>query len=219
MVTTKGNKGFVVFLVVALLISVILGGLIFNNENLAIVKNWVGGNIVLFSVILLLLKFVGLVWPPLPGGLFTFASVPLLGWQTAFAIDLAGNLMGASVAWYLGGRYGETFMARVFPLSMVDKIKKIRINKKHEFEGVFLFSLASGVVMIEIANYALGYLKVNFVKFFVANTASHIIRNAPLFYLFESVVNGGDVTINILIVLFALALLLVFRKRYIHFDE
>jgi uncharacterized membrane protein YdjX (TVP38/TMEM64 family) len=73
--------------------------------------------------------------------------------------------------------------------------------------------------MIEIANYALGYLKVNFTKFFVANTASHIIRNAPLFYLFESVVNGGNATANILIVLLALVLLLVFRKRYVHFEE
>lgn len=207
------------FLVVALIISIVLGGLIFNSDNLTIVKNWVGGNIVLFSVVLLILKVAGLVWPPLPGGLFTFASVPILGWQTAFAIDLVGNLIGASVAWYLGGKYGESFMSQVFPQSMIGKIKKIRINKKHEFEGVFLFSLASGVVMIEIANYALGYLKVNFVRFFVANTGSHIIRNAPLFYLFESVVNGGNATANILIVVFALILLLVFRKRYVHFDE
>ena len=50
-----------------------------KTPSFALFETWVQGNFVLFYIFLVLTKVIGVVWPPLPGSLFTLASIPFLG--------------------------------------------------------------------------------------------------------------------------------------------
>ena len=43
---------------------------------------WVQQNLLLYFLFLIFLKILGIVWPPLPGGLFTLGSIPAIDAQT-----------------------------------------------------------------------------------------------------------------------------------------
>lgn len=53
--------------------------------------SWSRQNIGLFVIVLFLLKILGIVWPPLPGGVFTLAAIPFIGWFPAYLVDFAGS--------------------------------------------------------------------------------------------------------------------------------
>lgn len=215
----KKNSSYIFLIIFASALTIVLGFYFYYSPYFEIFSNWVLDNLLLYSLFLFLIKVVGLLWPPLPGGLFTFASVTVLGWQLAFAIDFLGNIVGASLAWFVGRKYGSKLIGKIFSEQTAARAQRIKIKRQHEFEGILVFSLASGVVMVEIANYILGILKVRYKNFFLANTLAHVIRNAPIFYVFDSALSGGDFVINLVIVVVALLLLLVFWKRYITIDE
>src|SRR3972149_5483804 len=56
--------------------------------------------------LIVLVKAASIVYPPLPGIILTLAMVPILGWQKAYVVELAGSLLGATAAYWLGFRFG-----------------------------------------------------------------------------------------------------------------
>ena len=65
-------------------------------------KVWTESNIVLFTIFLFTIKVTGIVWPPLPGGIFVLGSIPLIGWFNAYLIDFAATLEDYQDASLLG---------------------------------------------------------------------------------------------------------------------
>ena len=59
-------------------------------------------NLILFVPTIIILKALGIIYPPMPGIAFTLASIPLVGWELAYLMDLVGNLIGVTSAFYLG---------------------------------------------------------------------------------------------------------------------
>src|SRR3989337_132416 len=75
---------------------------------------WVQQNLLLYFLFLLFIKILGILWPPLPGGLFTLGSIPAIGWELAYIADLVGSVIGSSGAFFMGRRYGPKLLRKFF---------------------------------------------------------------------------------------------------------
>src|SRR3989344_6900096 len=75
---------------------------------------WTRHNSITFYASLLVAKIAAIVWPPLPGSLFTFGAIPFIGWFQSYLVDMIGSLIGASIAYFLGKKYGYPFLKKIF---------------------------------------------------------------------------------------------------------
>ena len=73
---------------------------------------WSQQNIILYYFVLVVLKIVGIIWPPIPGGLLTLGSIPVLGWPLAYSADFLGSMIGSTAAYFLAKKYGLGFMKK-----------------------------------------------------------------------------------------------------------
>ncbi len=211
----KFNVGTLVF------VSVFFLTLIFfiwfsRSQYYPLLNSWIQGNIVLYIVSLFLIKIIGILWPPISGGIFTLASIPFLGWKSAFIIDMAGSTVGGTIAYYLGKKYGYSFLDKILDTNVVEKIKKIKVKPGREIEMVFIYRLLFGSIIIEAIYYGAGVLKIPYDKFIVGVTLSHLLMGIPIFFLVSSIFSGGSIIFTI--VLSVIALLFILKTRGRHFE-
>jgi uncharacterized membrane protein YdjX (TVP38/TMEM64 family) len=119
----KDYKHIIIF-TVGLLVTIVAYLWFIKSPYFEIFKIWAEKNFVLYVFILVTLKTIGLIWPPLPGGLLTAGSIPVLGWLPAYLSDLMGSIMGASAAYYIAQKWGYKFINKIFDEVTIEKIKK-----------------------------------------------------------------------------------------------
>ncbi len=175
---------------------------------------YVQKNIIFYSVLLYLIKVVGIVWPPIPGGIFTLASIPFLGWKLAFIIDLLGSTTGATIAYYLGYKYGYNFLKKIFGKNIAIKIKTIKIKKGKEIEAIIMYKLLLGGVILEAICYGAGVLKINFKIFLIGSILAHIFIGIPSFYFTHNLLLGKNIISTIAVASLALIVLFKTKGRY-----
>ncbi len=151
---------------------------------------WAQRYLVLYFCILVFFKALAIVWPPLPGGLFTLASVAVVGWKVAFAGQVVGGLLGGSIAYFLGKKYGYWLLEIFFDEVVIDKVKKIKIYNHREFEAIFFLRLFTTTIS-EAISYGSGLIGIKFRSFFLATMFAFVFE-MPLFYLASSILNGGN---------------------------
>lgn len=176
------------------------------------VVTWAQQNFLLYFGTLVLVKIVAIVWPPLPGGFLTLASIPIIGWFPAFLAETIGSLSGASVAYFLGRRYGYAFLRKILDEKFIAKIQNIKMTGKRELEAIFFLRLFTGLVS-EAISYGSGVIGVKYRNFFLGTLAVEIVF-MPTFYFFNEILAGRNLAIY---VPSALILVLVFwrmRGRY-----
>lgn len=189
-------------------------GWFIDTPYFASYKFWIEANIVAFILFLFLVKVIGIVWPPLPGGVFTLGAIPLIGWVPAYLIDLLGGTLGGVISYYLGLKYGEKFLLKVFDQSVVDKVKKIKIKQGKEIEAVFVYKVLFGFTIIEAIYYGAGLLKINFRKFFIGAVLSNLAVGIPIFYLVQNVFNKENIVLAVGSLLIAIPIFFKFKSRY-----
>ncbi|MFY9458019.1 MAG: VTT domain-containing protein [Candidatus Spechtbacterales bacterium] len=173
---------------------------------------WSQQNFLLYFSVLVFIKIIAIVWPPLPGGLLTFASVPIIGWFPAFLAETIGGLAGSSVAYYLGKKYGYAFLRKVLDEKFITRIQRIKIAGKKELEAIFFLRLFTGLIS-EAVSYGSGVIGVKYRNFFLGTLAAEIVF-MPTFYFFNEIIAGRNLAIYAPV---ALILALVFwrmRGRY-----
>ncbi len=141
------------------------------------VQNYFG----LYVVGLIMYKILGILWPPIPGSVLTFAAIPLIGWQWALLAEVVGGVVGAACAFQLSRHYGSRFVLRFFGQSALDRIYSIKIRQQHELEALVVIRSITGM-LTEAFSYGLGLLNINFRKFLLATIISYI-GTIPVFYL------------------------------------
>lgn len=177
---------------------------------------WVSGNRLTFILFLFSFKVLSIVWPPLTGGVATLAAIPLLGWQTAYIIDLVGSVTGGVVAYHLGKKYGYKILKKLFDENIVERIRKIKIKKGKELEAVIIYRIIFGSTILEVIYYGAGLLRVGFGNFFIGAIISHLITGLPVYYLTNNILSGANILIVILSIVLGIPLFLYLRKR--HFE-
>ncbi|MBI2103662.1 VTT domain-containing protein [Candidatus Woesebacteria bacterium] len=185
-----------------------------NSSYFPTFKSWVEENIALFVLFLFLVKVAGIVWPPLGGGVFTLGAIPLIGWVHAYLIDFSGSMVGAVICYYLGRKYGEAFLHKVFDERVVRRIKAVKVKKNKEIEAIFVYRMLFGFTIIEAIYYGAGLLKIGFKNFLIGAVISHLAIGVPSFLLIQNVFDGKNLIISALSLLIAVPIFLKFKSRY-----
>lgn len=176
--------------------------------------NWTQHHIVLYGLLLISLKITGVVYPPIPGGIFTLASIPILGWQTAYAVDFVGSITGGIICYFLGKKYGYRLLEKVFDQEVIHKIERLKVKKEKELEAIIVWRLLAGGTIVEAIYYGAGLLNISFTNFFLGTTISHLIVGIPSFYLGGAILSSQNIVINVILLATAFAVLYKIRGRY-----
>jgi len=168
-------------------------------------------NVFLYSFVLVIIKITGTVWPPIPGGAINIASIPLLGWSLAFLVDLIGGVIGGSLAYLFGRKWGARLLNKIFDTKTLDFLNKIRVPEEKQFEAILVFHTLGPV--IELVAYGSGFLRVRYKNYLLGWLVSHIILALPLFYLAEGIFQRSFLYHGSILIIGVVALYLL-RKRY-----
>lgn len=172
----------------------------------------------IFVISLFIIKILGIVWPPIPGGIFTVAAIPLIGWELAFFVDFVGNAIGISISFYLGRKYGDKILKKLFPQKVINFIKRVKLDERKQTEGIFFVSLATGFFMVEVTSYGFGYLKAKYISFLKGSLAASLIRGLPAYYLLGNLIFGKDILLNLVLLLLSLPPIVLASRKYVSID-
>ena len=186
----------------------------FNSSYFPIVDAWIKTNIVLYVFALFIYKSIGVLFPPIPAGVVTMASIPFLGWFGAYVVDMAGSIFGGMFAYWLGKKYGRKILKKIFNRSIVEKIVKTKIKKGREIEAVFMFRVLLGSTILEAIYYGAGFLKIPFGKFLIGASLSHIVVGVPSFVLANNIFSGKNFVLTGALSVLALVFVLKTKGRY-----
>lgn len=179
-------------------------------------KDLAQNNLVLFIVILFFFKTLSIIWPPLPGGLFTLGSIPFIGWESAYLVDLAGSALGSVITYYLGMKYGLAFLRRVLNEDVITKIQSIKVKKYRQTELIIMLRLFTGSIFLEAITYGAGLLKIRFTSFLVGSLISHIIVGVPVyFFAKEAILNPQNIVVSTILLVGVIFTLYKVKGRYL----
>lgn len=185
-----------------------------KSPHFPLLNVWVQNNYTFYLTGLYLVKVIGIVWPPLSGGIFTVASIPFLGWKLAFIIDLLGSATGSVITYYLGFKYGYKFLKKVLGNKFVEKIKSLKIKKGKEIIAVFMYKIIFGNVIVEVIYYGAGVLKINFKKFLIGSLSAHVLTGIPSFYFANNIFSGQDVLVTLVLIVLGIIFVVKTKGRY-----
>jgi uncharacterized membrane protein YdjX (TVP38/TMEM64 family) len=176
--------------------------------------DWSRQNIIAMMMVLIVVKILGIIIPPIPGGVITVGAVPFIGWQLAFLSDFIGGMIGSVIAYYLGKKYGRSILEKLFDQKAVDKIYTIRIKPNREIESIFVLRFLFGSLIAEVICYAAGVLGVNFKSFVIGSIIYHIAIGVPAYFLVSNLLHNKNMIFNLILLVIAVPLFFVLRKRY-----
>ncbi len=186
----------------------------FKSSYFPIVDAWVKTNIVFYVVALFIYKSIGVLFPPIPAGVVTLASIPFLGWFGAYMVDMAGSIAGGMVAYWLGNKYGKKILGKLFDATTIEKITNTKVKKGKEIEAVFMFRVLLGSTILEAVYYGAGFLKIPFGKFLIGATLSHVVVGVPSFLLANNIFSGKNIILTIVLSVVALIFVIKTKGRY-----
>lgn len=204
------------YLFLAFVIAVVLAYFWFAQTSYFVdFKEWSEQNLLIFVSVLFIFKVVGIIFPPIPGGLLTLGAVPILGWWQAYLIDFAGAMTGSSLAYFLGKKYGNVILSKFFDPKIIERVHKIKIRKNRQIESIFVLRFLVGGTFTEIVCYAAGILGISYRNFLIGSILSHIVLGVPIYYFAYNLFDSRRILINLLILAIAIPLIWKFRGRYL----
>lgn len=141
---------------------------------------------VIAPLILIAWRFVGVVIPPIPGGVLAYTLIPILGWFWTFFYSTIGLLAGACVAFFIARRYRERVIRHFVPLQSLQKWES-KLSGNTELWGFILLRMTTQPIM-DFMSYLAGLSKLSFWKFLLATTIS-LVPSAFSYYVGEMTYN------------------------------
>jgi uncharacterized membrane protein YdjX (TVP38/TMEM64 family) len=178
------------------------------------ILEWCHSNYWLLMAMIVLLKVIGIIWPPLPGGLAAIAVIPIVGFFPAYLADLVGSMIGCSIVYFLGKWYGHEFLAKVLGIELANQAEKLKIREGREYEAFFAFRALAGGVFVELVSYSAGLTHMKFNRFFFATLISHAVVSLPIFFLYGLLYSTQSAYIMTLSMIITLPILWKIRGRY-----
>lgn len=176
--------------------------------------SWTQSHLMTYFLFLVTVKIAGIIYPPIPGGILTLASIPMLGWQMAYIADLVGSIVGGTTCYFLGKRYGYQLLTKVFDDEIINKIEHLKVKKEKELEAIIVWRLLAGGTVIEAIYYGAGFLKVGLTNFFLGIVISHLLIGIPSFYIGSAILSSENIIANVIVFTVAIAILYKIRGRY-----
>lgn len=179
--------------------------------------NWCQAYLGILVPIVILIKVIGIVWPPLPGGFASIAVIPLVGFFWACMADLIGTIIGCSIAYLLGRRYGRDFLAKVLGEKFADQASKLKVKEGREYEALLILRVLGAGVLVEAISYGAGLIKMDYRKFILGTIGSHLLVVFPSFYLYSKLYESQNIYLVALSLVITLPILWKVKGRY--FEE
>ena len=183
-----------------------------NSDYFNVIFEWSKQNKLLLILSIIVIKILGIVWPPIPGAVFSLASIPLLGWKTSYIINLAGLIIGSVIAYKIAEIWGEKLIKKFID---INKVKKIKIKKGREIEVILLLTIFGSGIFFEAVCYGAGLLKIDFKKFIAGIVLGNALTGIPLYYLIGSSIKLKYSVIPILITIGVFLALYKLKGRYL----
>lgn len=165
--------------------------------------------------ILVMVKVLGLVWPPLPGGIFNLAAIPFIGWQLAYLTDLMGTIIGAGICYFIAKKWGDKLLTKIFDEETVKKITDTKVKGNRQTEFSFVMTITSRLIMTEFSYYAAGLLKINFGKFMLGAIGSHLLLSIPSYYFMNIMFKTNTLYLGLIGWLIVIPLWSKIKERYL----
>ncbi len=185
-----------------------------NSPYFHVIAAWCMENLIALVITVILLKAIGIIWPPLPGGLASIAIIPLVGLHWAYFCDLVGTIIGCSIAYYFGRVHGRQFLAKVFGEEFAAQTDKLKIKKGRELEALFVLRLLGAGVLVEAVSYGAGLIKMSYRKFLVGTVLSHLIIIGPCFYLYSALYDSKEIYLVAASLIITMPILWLVKGRY-----
>lgn len=171
-------------------------------------------NLLLYLVGLFLLKMASIIYPPLPGVVVTLASVPIIGWETAYMIDILGSAFGSTIAYFLGKKYGFSLIETIMGTGMKNQITKIRIKKTNQIEASIMLRFATAGLLSDGLSWGASLIGFSYRSFIVGYVISHILATFPIFLAIGFAVSLQSWLILLVVAVFAIGAMFKWKGRY-----
>ncbi len=165
-------------------------------------------------IFIVLAKAASIVYPPLPGIILTLAMIPILGWQKAYTVELAGSLLGVTAAYWLGKKYGEKLIKWIAGAKLLAKIKAVKLKPGSQFEAAFVLRTASGGTLSDIFAWGASLIGLRFWPYLFGHLANHVLATLPIFLLIGLSIELHSWLIAIPVMIFGWLIIWKFKGRY-----
>ena len=185
-----------------------------QSEIVISLSSTVQSHLPLYLVALLILKTSSIVYPPLPGVVLTLASIPLIGWERAYFIDITGSTIGATISFFLGKKYGSSILTRVIGKSLADKIVSVKLKQKNQIEAAIFLRFASGGMLSDGLAWGASLIGFKYPPFIIGYVISHVITTLPVFYLVAASISFDSWIVVASVAILAWFIIFKFKGRY-----
>lgn len=209
---------FIVLIGLAFIVTIIAYGLFARTDSFQSLLVWSGQNLISLYLILIGIKIIGIIWPPLPGLVFTVGAIPVIGWVPALLVDMVGAFLGTCLVFWLARLYGPRVILNVFGESGLKQSQRIKFNPKNELEALIIMRVFGGPIS-EMVSYAAGITNITFTHFVMGTIFSYLLIGIPLFYLAGIAFSNGGLLFGVIPLFVGIMILYVFRERYFVFED
>lgn len=200
-------------IILLLLPAVVIFSLV-STEYFATLQAFVQSNYYLFIVSVLVMKAASIIYPPLPGVTFTAATIPLIGWEAAYALDITGSFFGASASYFLGKKYGETLVRKAVGDTIANKLTAITLKPKNQVEASFFLRFAGGGVLSDGIAWGASLIGFRYLPFIIGYVVSHLASTLPIFYLIAQSISANSWVVILATAVCAWLVIYTFKGRY-----
>lgn len=211
----KVHKRGIFFVLLICIMSVLGYSWLLNQPFSQQIGSFAQAHRYLLIAILVGIKVLGLVWPPLPGGIFNLVVIPFIGWELAYLTDLIGTMIGAGICYFIARKWGSKLLTKIFDEETVKKITDTKVKDNRQTEFSFMMTITSRLIMTEFSYYAAGLLKISFGKFILGAIGSHILIGIPSYYFMNIMFKTNTVYLGIIGWLIVVPLWSKIKERYL----
>lgn len=154
--------------------------LVYLPEHLAGITQFTLEHPYLAPLIIVAWRVLAIVIPPIPGGILSFALIPVLGWFWSFIYAAIGILIGTSVAFFLARKFREPLVRRFVPLQKLHSWQG-ELSHRTQFLAFLTVRMTTGPVM-DFISYIAGLSTLRFSRFLLA-TFIAILPDSLLYYV------------------------------------
>lgn len=140
----------ILWVVAIISLLLILNQILLNSGVFEWIETNFNENMALGIVLLVALKAIGIILPPLSTGVLFFLFVPAIGWFNVFVIDYIGEVIGSVIAFWIAKRYGEKAVKRLAGKHAYNKIVSYKVPEEKQFEFLFLMRFVGWLSLIHI---------------------------------------------------------------------
>lgn len=127
---------------------------------------------ILAPFIVILLRILAMVIPPIPGGIFSYALIPTFGWLLSYIYAFIGVTIGAVIAFVIARKFREPLIAKFVPLQQLHKWEN-QLSSRTEFMAFLIIRLTTGPIM-DFISYVAGLTRISFKKFLLVTMIAEL---------------------------------------------